>query len=91
MEHYLGLMVVSLAGRDKGRMAAVVKIVDENYIMIADGRVRKTESPKKKKLKHIRMIAGVNESLSRLEPEKLTNRFIRERINEIENTLGGTV
>jgi len=72
-------------------MAAVVAVVDENFVMIADGRVRKTESPKKKKLKHIRMIAGVEETLSRLEPDKLTNKFIRERINELENALGDTV
>lgn len=91
MDNYLGLMVISLAGRDKGRIAAVVAVVDENFVMIADGRTRKTESPKKKKLKHIRMIASVEESISRLEPEKLTNKQIRERINELENALGGTV
>lgn len=93
MDNYLGLMVISLAGRDKGKIAAVVSVVDDKFVMIADGRDRKTEIPKKKKLKHIRMITGVNESLLRLESEKLTNKFIRERINEIEIniTLGSTV
>ncbi|PKM62270.1 MAG: hypothetical protein CVU97_06230 [Firmicutes bacterium HGW-Firmicutes-21] len=91
MDNYLGLMIASLAGRDKGRYAAVVAIVDENFVMIADGRTRRTEAPKKKKLKHIRIIAGVDETLMRLEPDKLTNRFIRERINEIESSLGNTV
>jgi ribosomal protein L14E/L6E/L27E len=48
MNDYLGLMVISLAGRDKGRIAAVVGVVDENYVLIADGRTRKTESPKRR-------------------------------------------
>ena len=91
MDNYLGLMIISVAGRDKGRLAGVVEVFDENHVFIADGRSRKTETPKKKKLKHIRIITGVEESLSRLEPDKLTNKLIRERINELENALGNTV
>ncbi len=91
MNDYLGLMVISLAGRDKGRIAAVVGVVDENYVLIADGRTRKTESPKRKKLKHLRVIAGVDERLTRLEPGKLTNRLIRERVKELEIALGTEV
>ncbi len=87
MDNYLGTMVFSLAGRDKGRIAAVVEVVDENYILIADGRTRKTEAPKKKKLKHIEKVSGVDSLLLRLPGDRLTNRFIRERINEIENAL----
>jgi ribosomal protein L14E/L6E/L27E len=83
-------MVISLAGRDKGKIAAVVS-ADGNFVMIADGRIRKTEAPKKKKLKHIRIIAGVDEKLTRLDPEKLTNRLIRERVSEIEKALGTAV
>ena len=91
MNDYLGLMVISLAGRDKGRIAAVVGVIDENYVLIADGRTRKTESPKKKKLKHIRIITGVDEKLTRLGPGKLTNRQIRERVRELEEVLGTEV
>ena len=80
-------MVISLTGRDKGKIAAVIGSIDQNFVLIADGRTRKTEKPKKKKLKHIRKIAGVEEALLRLEPEKLTNRLIRERVNEIERLL----
>ena len=87
MDDYLGFMVISLAGRDKGKIAAVVGSIDQNFVLIADGRTRKTESPKKKKLKHIRKIAGVEEALLRLETDKLTNRLIRERVHEIEGLL----
>jgi len=91
MDNYIGCMVISLAGRDKGKLAAVVDVIDKNYVLIADGRIRKTDSPKKKKLKHLRIIAEVDVNLIRLESDKLTNRYIRERINEINKALGLTV
>ncbi|MBZ4663313.1 MAG: RNA-binding protein [Caloramator sp.] len=49
----LGQIVHSRAGRDKGRYFIVVGIIDENYVLLADGDLRKIESPKKKKIKHL--------------------------------------
>lgn len=49
----LGQIVHSRAGRDKGRYFIIVGIVDENYVLIADGDLRKIERPKKKKIKHL--------------------------------------
>ena len=78
MNDLLGHLVVSLAGRDKDCVCAVVGMSeDEGYVLIADGRIRKVESPKKKKLKHLKPI-----DCSPLSAEKLTNRFIREAVNE---------
>ena len=78
MNNLLGHLYVSLAGRDKGCICAVVGIPeDEGYVLIADGKVRKVENPKKKKLKHLKPIDH-----ERLSEDKLTNRFIREAINE---------
>ena len=78
MDDLLGHLVVSLAGRDKGCVCAVVgKADDEGYVLIADGRIRKIETPKKKKLKHLKPI-----DCEPLSTEKFTNRFIREAVNE---------
>lgn len=49
----LGAIVQSKMGRDKGRYFAVVECVDENYVLIADGDLRRLANPKKKKLKHL--------------------------------------
>ncbi len=85
MNDLLGQLVVSLAGRDKGCICAVVAIDDDpNFVFIADGRVRKVETPKKKKLKHLKPIDWLPEELVRLSEEKLTNRFIREAVNALE-------
>ncbi len=48
----VGQLVTSLAGRDKAILFAVLKVEGE-YIYLADGRNRKTETPKKKKSKHV--------------------------------------
>lgn len=50
----LGEIVYSVAGRDSGRYFAVVELVDDNYVRIADGALRKIGSPKVKKIKHLR-------------------------------------
>jgi ribosomal protein L14E/L6E/L27E len=52
----IGDIVLSLAGRDKKRLFAVMGILDENYVYISDGKSRKAASPKKKKMKHVRLI-----------------------------------
>lgn len=51
----LGTICYSKSGRDKGRYYAVVGIIDDQYVLIADGMLRKLSKPKKKKLKHLRM------------------------------------
>ncbi len=49
----LGDVVCSAAGRDAQRYFVVVEIIDEQYVRIADGALRKLSSPKKKKQKHL--------------------------------------
>ena len=76
MNDLLGHLVVSLAGRDKDCICAVVGISEaEGYVFIADGKLRKVELPKKKKLKHLKPI-----DWQPLAEDKLTNRFIREAV-----------
>jgi ribosomal protein L14E/L6E/L27E len=49
----LGTVVFSRAGRDQGRYFVVVGKVDENYVLLSDGQLRKLQNPKRKKIKHI--------------------------------------
>lgn len=49
-------IIVSLAGRDQGELFYVVD-VEENYVLIANGKGRKLENPKRKKLKHVRRVS----------------------------------
>ena len=49
-------IILSLAGRDKGKLFYVLE-TQENYVLIADGKGRKLENPKRKKLKHVRRVS----------------------------------
>ena len=44
-------VVVSTAGRDAGALFYVLE-ADENYLLLADGKGRRIEKPKRKKRKH---------------------------------------
>ena len=48
-----GQIVESNTGRDKGRHFIVYQVIDEDYITVVDGKLRKLEKPKKKKIKHV--------------------------------------
>lgn len=51
----IGSIVKSLMGRDKDRFFIVLSKVDENFVLISDGDLRKSAKPKKKKLKHLKV------------------------------------
>lgn len=81
MDDLLGHLFVSLAGRDKDIVCTVVGISeDDGYVLIADGRIRKVENPKKKKLKHLKPI----DQAEIIPSARFTNRFIREAISRYE-------
>jgi ribosomal protein L14E/L6E/L27E len=49
----IGQVVKSRAGRDNGRVFLVLDIIDDQYVHIVDGDLRKLNNPKKKKVKHL--------------------------------------
>ncbi|MDD6051241.1 MAG: KOW domain-containing RNA-binding protein [Clostridiales bacterium] len=49
-----GRVVLSTQGRDAGRYFIVLSVVDEQFVLMADGLTRKIAHPKKKKVKHLR-------------------------------------
>ena len=49
-----GRVVLSTQGRDEGRYFVVLEVIDENFVLMADGLTRKVDHPKKKKVKHLR-------------------------------------
>ena len=48
-------IVISLNGRDEGKHFFVLGIEDE-YVLLADGKGRRIEKPKRKKCKHVRKV-----------------------------------
>ena len=79
----IGTLVVSCTGNDKGRAFAVIGMSD-SYLILADGRKRRLEKPKQKKVKHIQKL---NKSLSceaveQLRGGAMTNKLLYRSIRE---------
>lgn len=78
-----GSIIYSNAGRDKGTYFVVMSVSGE-YVNICDGKGRKTDKPKKKKIKHIKCGIGFSEFISRklLDGERVTNTELRRELFE---------
>ncbi len=50
----VGRVVVSTAGHDKGEKFIVLEVLDENFVLIVDGKTRIIDNSKKKKVKHLK-------------------------------------
>ena len=71
-------IIESLAGRDKGGLFYVLDVQD-GYALIADGRGRKLENPKRKKLKHVRRVSRTETrvAVKILNGDKILNSELR--------------
>lgn len=87
MDVYPGLIVKSTAGRDKDKFFVILSMIDDIYCLIADGRTRKVDMPKKKKIKHL--IAtdvcseGIKEKLQTA--QTVTNSMVRKELKAFED------
>ena len=74
-------IVRSDAGRDKGKLFVVLAVEGE-YLLLADGKGRKVEAPKRKKRRHVLFVAADETRLSEKikSDEKITNSEIRRTL-----------
>lgn len=81
MEIKTAHIVRSTAGRDGGGLFFVVGLED-GYVRLADGKGRKLESPKRKKLRHVCFVAdGDSRVAEKLKKgEKVTNSELRRAL-----------
>ena len=81
MDIELSDIVVSLNGRDKGKQFFVVAMI-EAYALLCDGKSRRIEKPKRKKLKHLRFEAksGCRTAEKIRNGDKITNSEMRKAL-----------
>ena len=95
-----GQIVISKCGRDKGKAFIVFKLSDENYnifnnaelsqfdyVFIADGKIRKIENLKKKKIKHIELTDKVDFNIKAMleNKENIKNADIVKALHTYRN------
>ncbi len=75
-------IVRSVAGRDKGRVFVVLD-AEEEFLILADGKLRRVETPKRKKRKHTQLISVRTSPLQQkiLQGEKVFNSEIRKTLS----------
>ena len=82
-------VVISLNGRDEGRFFLVVGTEDE-YSLLADGKRRKIDKPKRKKNKHLKLEGVADNSVAAklIAGEKVTNSEIRRTLAQYAASRG---
>ncbi len=71
-----GQIVRSKKGRDEGEVFIILKIIDDKYIYLVDGKMRKLCKPKKKKVKHLYIYNAVID----LDVENFNDSYIRKQL-----------
>lgn len=71
-----GMVVLSLAGKDKGAMYVVTGSLTAPYVWIADGRKYQVEKPKKKNYRHLQVL-GTSVSGVDAGSVRISNEWIR--------------
>ena len=71
-----GTVVIAAAGKEKGGYYVVTEVLDDRYVLIADGRRRPIGKPKKKNLVHLRRTNTVIDEIS-------TDRQLRKQLGSM--------
>lgn len=74
-------IVLSLAGHDQGKLFCVIG-AEEDFVLLADGKGRKLDAPKKKRRKHVRGVGtSAHPAIARLQRGKpITDRALRQAL-----------
>ena len=77
-------IVISTAGRDQGKLFYVVT-TENGYAFLANGKGRKIESPKRKKLKHVRRVTRTDSRVAQkiLQGDTVLNSELRRDLAQI--------
>ena len=84
----VGQVVRSTSGREQGRLFFVVKIIDSEYVLIADGKKRKLDRPKLKKVKHLKLYEVFNDEVkNRIASDNITDAFLRAQLTKLNQSI----
>lgn len=83
----IGRLAYSISGRDKDKLFIILGIINKDYVYISDGKLRPTERPKKKKIKHLIITNNTAEEIkSILEVgDKVSNNTVKKVIERMSS------
>lgn len=85
----IGQVVRSLAGRDKGHLFLVIEKVDDRHVVVSDGKYRKVDKGKKKKVKHLKKTNYIVYELQKILEENgsMSDAQIRRYLKDYQESL----
>lgn len=79
----VGQVAKSLSGRDANRLFFIIKLIDSQYVLIVDGKKRKLDRPKQKKVKHLKIYDFYNDKVeNRIVSDNITDTFLRAELTK---------
>ncbi len=80
-----GRVCLSKQGRDKGRYFMIYEVIDDKYVTIVDGQLRRLYRPKKKKLMHLSLMPNVLENIGEKikEGKKIFDAEVRSALRDV--------
>jgi large subunit ribosomal protein L14e len=84
-----GQMVQSLAGRDQGQLYIIVGFLEDHLLLLANGRERPITRPKKKNIRHVKVLFWIDPSIEAKlnNGETVTDEEIRNSLNRRQEEL----
>lgn len=88
-DYNIGDVVLSKSGRDKGSYLVIIGFKDNDKVFLVDGKLRKVENPKLKKIKHISKINAESTLIcDKIKcNEKIPNALVRKEIDKIKEEI----
>lgn len=76
----IGNLVLSKAGRDRGNTYIIIEVLNNDYVLVANGDNKTIKEPKKKNLKHLTLIDNKEVNICRAisNNENSTNLMIKK-------------
>jgi ribosomal protein L14E/L6E/L27E len=83
----VGQVVKATSGKEKDKLFFIIKIVDHQYVLIADGKKRKLGKPKLKKVKHLEIYNVINNKVNnKISSEhNVTDVFLRVELTKLND------
>lgn len=78
----VGDIAISKRGHDAGELFIVIATLNESYVLIADGKKRKLDSPKQKNVKHLKVVAAADKTV-----KKIDDKTVADRLKQIQTQI----
>lgn len=83
----LGQIVRVIKGREQNQYAIIIGIIDDRFVLLADGEKRKYDRPKKKNKNHIEYTPFISSDVrkSLLETNRVSNGKLRFALSKMKS------